>query len=77
MLALRSFDFIGPGGGVQVVDLLTNADANMVMLGEKLEALALKVAAIGEKWEPHRQRLVEEYRLLKVGCPAKGGSPHL
>ncbi|EDQ91553.1 uncharacterized protein MONBRDRAFT_31538 [Monosiga brevicollis MX1] len=49
----------------RVLDLLPNADENIERLGQAIDALARKLIAIGEKWEPHRRELLREYQQLK------------
>ncbi|KAM9828591.1 coiled-coil domain-containing protein 22 [Syngnathus typhle] len=52
----------------KTIDLLPDADSNIVELQAQVEASAQRVVNLASQWEKHRAPLIEEHRRLKAIC---------
>ncbi|XP_049608204.1 coiled-coil domain-containing protein 22 [Syngnathus scovelli] len=52
----------------KTIDLLPDADNNIVKLQAQVEASAQRVVNLASQWEKHRAPLIEEHRRLKAIC---------
>ncbi|XP_019204888.1 coiled-coil domain-containing protein 22 [Oreochromis niloticus] len=55
----------------KTIDLLPDADNNLLKLQGLVEASAKRVVNLASQWEKHRAPLVDEYRRLKDICSSK------
>lgn len=55
----------------KTIDLLPDADNNLLKLQALVEASAKRVVNLASQWEKHRAPLVDEYRRLKDICSSK------
>uniref|UniRef100_A0A3Q4GK41 Coiled-coil domain-containing protein 22 n=1 Tax=Neolamprologus brichardi TaxID=32507 RepID=A0A3Q4GK41_NEOBR len=61
----------------KTIDLLPDADNNLLKLQALVEASAKRVVNLASQWEKHRAPLVDEYRRLKDICSSKDSSKKL